>query len=182
MYRAFIAVRLSENHQNVINLALNSLKPRLNPKGILWEPQENWHLTLRFLGNISEWQGEAILDELNKQMMRHPAFSLDAKEWCFLPNNEDRRFLALRLKLNNKMNTLYSCIERCLINLGIPKEEREFLPHITVARLSQTEIDLSALKFLPPISIPINNITLYKSQPVSPIPDYSVISKLQLPA
>ena len=62
MIRAFIAVEIDSQTVRQISAAVADLKPRI--PGIRWVPPTNFHLTLKFLGDIEESKIDPIVQAL----------------------------------------------------------------------------------------------------------------------
>ncbi len=127
MLRLFVALPIPKD----ISTKLQSLSGGL--PGARWLPPENYHLTLRFVGEIDRHQaddldaalsliGEPIVD-INLNGLGH--FGKKGLANCLIATAEKTPSL---LHLQQK-------IERAMVRCGFKPETRKFLPHITLARM-----------------------------------------------
>ena len=136
MVRAFIAVEFSAATVNRISAAIEQLKPRL--VGIRWVAPANYHLTLKFLGNVDESQIETIGQALAEALHPFQRFTINAKGLGVFPSVKRPRVLWVGL-VGSPLTTLAVAVEAALVPLGFPREEKAFTPHLTIGRWRQTE-------------------------------------------
>src|SRR5919106_1012945 len=91
MIRAFIAIELDRAILKRIVEATDELRQKLSD--IRWAPQDNCHLTLKFLGEIDERQVEPIGHALERQLSLFPRFSINAKGLGVFPDAKRPRVL-----------------------------------------------------------------------------------------
>jgi len=110
----------------------------INPKSgkIRWVAKSNLHLTLRFLGPTPEESLDDINALLDQQLNARTPFKLQiAGTGCF-PKPERPRILWLGIE--GQVSELQAVVQRLnsgLERLGFPAEEREYHPHLTLARI-----------------------------------------------
>jgi len=129
--RAFIAVPIAPEVRVRISSAINQLAPRIS--GIRWVPEDNFHLTLKFLGAIEESQLESISKALAETVRPFRRFTISAKRLGVFPNLKRARILWVGLE-GAEMAALATSIETMLEPFGFPRENRIFRPHLTVGR------------------------------------------------
>ena len=71
MIRAFIAVEIDPQTVRQISAVVGDLKPRI--PGIRWVRPTNFHLTLKFLGDIEESKIEPIVQALQAALYPFPS-------------------------------------------------------------------------------------------------------------
>lgn len=101
--------------------------------GARWIDPENYHVTLRFIGDIDGRTADEIahaLDRVYKPPFRLTLSGLD----CFSSGRTPHSLLA-RIEPTPALVELQSEHERILQRLGLPAEPRRYVPHITIARL-----------------------------------------------
>ena len=131
MVRAFIAVEFSAATVNRISAAIEQLKPRI--VGIRWVAQANYHLTLKFLGNVDESQIETIGQALAEALHPFQRFTINAKGLGVFPNPRRPRVLWVGL-VGNEIVSLQAKVGLALTPLGFAPEEKKFTPHLTIGR------------------------------------------------
>jgi 2'-5' RNA ligase len=101
--------------------------------GARWVPVENYHLTLRFIGEVPKHQAEEIDHAL--AALRTRAFSLTlAGVGTFSKGGRDTQLWA-GVERNPQLDHLQAKIETALQRTGLDPERRRFAPHVTLARL-----------------------------------------------
>lgn len=103
-----------------------------------WSPPENLHITTKFLG---EWP-ESRLDEL-QVLLRQVAVAgpltvrLGSIGW--FPNPHQPNILWIAVTEPRGLAGLAAATEDRLAAAGIPREERRYTPHVTLARLGRRD-------------------------------------------
>jgi len=129
--RLFTAIDLPSD----ILLRLERLLSALRPEALIkWSPLDNLHITTKFIG---EWPEPRIaeLNETLQRMRRRTAFEVELKALGWFPNERSPRVLWLGVHGGEQLAALAGETEDLLSQLGIPKEQREFSPHLTLARI-----------------------------------------------
>ncbi len=143
MIRAFIAVEIDPQTVRQISAVVGDLKPRI--PGIRWVRPTNFHLTLKFLGDIEENKIEPIVQALEAALYPFPRFTINAKDLGVFPDLKRPRVLWVGLE-GKELLELASKVERALCPLGFGPENKAFKPHLTVGRWRQ--FDRSSRKFV----------------------------------
>jgi len=105
--------------------------------GAKWVDPGNFHVTLRFIGEISEDLAADIDDALSR--LRARRFTLQmAGTGVF---GDKPRSLWAGIERSPKLVGLRDKIEQALIRVGLPPEPRKFSPHVTLARLRDPPLD-----------------------------------------
>ena len=106
-----------------------------------WIPAKSHHITLRFLGDVSE----AVADEFASRLaeLSHPPFELTIKGVGHFGTKRAHALWA-GIEPNESLNALHKAHEKCAIAVGLEPEPRKFIPHITLARLSRTRLSTIA--------------------------------------
>jgi RNA 2',3'-cyclic 3'-phosphodiesterase len=134
--RAFIAIEFASATVNRISTAIEQLKP--HNVGIRWVAPANYHLTLKFLGNIDESQIETVGHALANALHPFQRFTINAKGLGVFPSVKRPRVLWVGL-VGSPLTTLAVAVEAALAPLGFPREEKAFTPHLTIGRWRQTD-------------------------------------------
>ncbi|MHA1191964.1 MAG: RNA 2',3'-cyclic phosphodiesterase [Promethearchaeota archaeon] len=152
MIRAFIAIELKDP-ETLNNIQSFSSRIKQNqPKVKLVKP-ENLHLTIKFLGNITEELTSRIYyflkEEINLTMFKGRTLDYSLKGV-----GQFNKFTVLWIKMKGDIQFLQDIKETVENGLytrfKIPKDKRiKFKPHLTIGRLRKEKIDyknLSSLK------------------------------------
>lgn len=141
LMRLFIGLDVPYEMRRNLELLLHHLKPHAK---ISWSPMSNLHLTTKFIG---EWPEER-LDELKGALRQVPApgdLHISIRGIGWFPNPHHPRVLYAGVAAPDGFATLARDTERACGKLGVPAEEREFRPHLTLARI-KAPTDLTALR------------------------------------
>ncbi len=106
--------------------------------GAKWVDPGNFHLTLRFIGEIGEDVAADIDEALAR--IRMPRFSLQLAGTGVFGGNRPHA-LWVGVEHSAELNRLHDRIEHALVRAGLPPEPRKFAPHVTLARLRNPELD-----------------------------------------
>jgi len=126
MLRLFVAVPLPEAVQDRLD-GLGFGIP-----GASWVPGENMHITLRFLGEVSNAEAADIDDAL--MSVRAPAFDITLEGVGHFGSLRQTRALWVGVARNPALTHLRDKVESALVRFGQPPESRKFVPHVTLAR------------------------------------------------
>ena len=114
------------------DLAMDLSMLRGGISGARWIEAENYHLTLRFIGDIDDATARDIHATLEK--IRRPPFVVTIEELGSFGGAKPRALVA-RAKPAAPLVELQAQQERLMRRLGIAPEPRKFTPHVTLARL-----------------------------------------------
>ena len=128
MIRLFIGLALPEE----VRLRLAAMCAGV--PGARWEPPENFHLTLRFIGEVGRGLAEDIDGELMR--LRMPRFAMTLATVDHFGPGEKARALYVGVERNEKLMRLQGKIEYAMQRQGLEPETRKFIPHVTLGRLN----------------------------------------------
>ena len=129
--RLFVALEIPPTvRENLANF-IKQLRP-LAPEP-RWLSPENLHVTLKFIGELPAEKLAAIRTAL-ASIRSAQAVTIDFRGLGFFPNEKHPRVFWAGMEASPNLKTLASDIERATEKLGIPREQRPFSPHLTLAR------------------------------------------------
>lgn len=186
--RAFIAVELPQE----IQLRLGEVQQQLIDREIRcvrWVSARNIHLTLQFLGDTTSIKLDALGRELRPVVAAQEPFSFLVQGLSAFPNPRRPRVIWAGLQAPAELATLQKVIETTVKKAGLPVEDRDFSPHLTLGRVkrdaSQEQIqDLSAA--LDEIKIGVlgmvmaQSVTLFRSDLYPDGPVYTPLNHIPL--
>jgi 2'-5' RNA ligase len=132
--RAFVAIEIAPQIIERISAVIEQLAPRI--AGIRWVGAGNFHLTLKFLGNIDERQVEPIGAALAEALRPFPRLTINAKGLGVFPDPRRPRVMWVGL-VGSQLSLLKAKVESALTPLGFAPEQRIFTPHLTIGRWRQ---------------------------------------------
>ena len=106
--------------------------------GARWRPPENFHVTLRFFGEMDERRAEDLDAELAHIVMAPFELALSGSGWF---GKLDPRALWLGVRPSEELLQLNAKCERAARRAGLEPEHRNFHPHMTLAYLQGTPIE-----------------------------------------
>jgi len=101
--------------------------------GARWVPPENFHLTLRFIGEVPAHRAEDI--DLALTTLRARAFPLVLTGMGTFAKGGQANALWIGAERNPSLEALRNKVETALQRSGCEPERRRFTPHVTLARL-----------------------------------------------
>ena len=181
--RIFIAIELPDSLKKEINSLTESFKGIHAP--VRWVPVKNIHLTLKFLGEITENQLETAKEVSKRVAPNYTSFSIQPKGCGAFPNLRRPRVFWVGLEEPKELLNLQKEIEDTLAKEGFPVEERKFSPHLTIGRAKGTKnIEKLAEKIekLDFVSEPflVNSFVIIESKLFSTGALYTVVERLSL--
>ena len=111
------------------------------PGGSKWTEPENYHLTLRFAGDIEKAQVTEFVDRLAGIAMN--AFEIRLTGLGAFGGNDPRAIWA-GVEANPEFEALARANERAARAAGLPPEGRAFKPHVSLAKLKYASPDAVA--------------------------------------
>ena len=135
--RLFIALEIPSAVRQNLDAFLASM--RAITKEPRWVRAENLHVTLKFLGEVAEGKVDAVRTALG-EIRSDKAVSLEFRGMGFFPNEKHPRVFWVGTEASPNLKTLAGNIEGGVEKLGIPREKREFSPHLTLARFERPRL------------------------------------------
>lgn len=137
--RCFIGLPLPESYQVGLQEFIDRWRGRLRSR-ISWTRPGNWHMTLKFLGEISESVASEVRDVLRDPVGQR--FFLCGAGGGFFPDSRSPRVIWAGLgEGGERCRDMAVEIDQRLAGLGLPRERRVFTPHLTLGRVRRTERD-----------------------------------------
>ncbi|WP_237480517.1 RNA 2',3'-cyclic phosphodiesterase [Lichenibacterium dinghuense] len=100
--------------------------------GARWIDTEDYHLTLRFIGDIDPETADAV-DEVMVGIRRKPVtVTLEGLDYF---GGDKPRAIVAKAQPSAALVELQAEQERLLRRIGLPPEPRRFVPHVTLARM-----------------------------------------------
>lgn len=161
MPRLFSGIEIPEQVALMLSFKAGGLE------GARWIDRENYHITLRFVGDVDHRTASDVAQTL-QQFEAMPAFTVTLDHLGVFGGTKPRALYAGEAP-NAVLNRLQAAQERALQLLGLVPEGRKYTPHVTLARLRGTDAGAAA-RFLgqaaafAPLSFPVNRFVLYSSR------------------
>lgn len=107
-------------------------------EGARFSPIDNFHITLRFIGDLSENIIAELDDELAK--IEFDKFKISLSKIGFFGGNEPHSIHAM-VDNNAQLNLLHEKCDIICKNLGFAKDHKKYVPHVTLAYLKNTPLE-----------------------------------------
>lgn len=132
--RTFVAIELEENLKQQLSSLIQEFMSV--SQDIKWVKRGGMHLTLKFLGEISQDKTQGIESHLAAVAEKTDAFTLQIKGiGAFPPGKRNPRVLWVGITENPSLLNVQDEIESGCERLGFPREKRRFHPHLTLGRV-----------------------------------------------
>ncbi len=185
-HRIFIAINLPED----IKKKLIDYQSKWLELPIRWTKKENIHITLIFLGYLSDEELLEVLKITKEVASRHEAFSINLKKIIYGPPKKiPPRMIWLEGEKSNKLGKLQSDLEKSLSSSSIKDletEERAYTAHITLGRIRTWEFRQIEPEERPEVSeeislvLPVDSIEVMESQLKKGGPEYTILESFKL--
>src|SRR6267378_4659064 len=97
-----------------------------------WVRPESLHITLKFIGEQPPERVEAITEHLRR--VEGSAFEIRAGGYGFFPTAKAPRVFWIGIHAGPQLTELAESIDIDVAEVGIPREDRPYSPHLTLAR------------------------------------------------
>ena len=134
--RLFVALEIPSSVRDNLAALIDELRradatpPKLKPR---WVRPENLHVTLKFIGHIDASKLDSIRGVTTTVRLESPV-EIEFRGLGFFPGDKRPRVLWVGVKGSPNLVPLANGIDQRLQVIGVPKETREFTPHLTLAR------------------------------------------------
>ncbi|MBY0331580.1 MAG: RNA 2',3'-cyclic phosphodiesterase [Acetobacteraceae bacterium] len=160
MIRLFVALPLPATVKTQLSLLAGGIP------GARWVPPENYHLTLRFIGEVETWRAQEADEAL--AAIRAPGFALSLRGLGTFEKGGRIGALWVGVERTEALCFLQAKVETALQRAGFEPERRRFAPHVTLARTERAApekligfVQAHNLFRAPPV--PVERFTLYSS-------------------
>jgi len=129
--RLFVALELSE----AVRAAVRELIGRLERAraDVRWVRPDGMHLTLKFIGEVPEEKLAPIRQALSTVASPTPV-TLEFRDLGYFPNERRPRVAWVGVHASDNLVPLAAQIEAALEPLGIEREDRDYVAHLTLGR------------------------------------------------
>jgi len=107
--------------------------------GARWVPIANYHLTLRFIGEVPAFRAEEVDEAL--AALRARRFAIELAGVGIFAKGGRETTLWVGVAKNPQLDHLAAKVETALQRAGLEPERRRFAPHVTLARLDNAPPD-----------------------------------------
>jgi len=128
--RVFIALDIDDGIRTRLELFLDGVRG-FAPEA-RWVRPESMHVTLKFVGEKPSEAVEEIKQALGA--IRAGAIEISFRGYGFFPTSKTPRVFWIGIGTGPDLSALAKSVDEATAALGVPREEHEFSPHLTLAR------------------------------------------------
>ena len=133
MPRLFTGLEIPEDVAFALSLKRGGLS------GARWIDPDNYHITLRFIGDVDRQTADEVADSLDR-LANSLRFSIRLTHLGTFGGDKPRALFA-GVEPSEALSRLQAAHERVLQKAGLAPEGRKFVPHVTLARLRGTSAE-----------------------------------------
>jgi RNA 2',3'-cyclic 3'-phosphodiesterase len=97
-----------------------------------WVEESDFHITLKFIGDVSAQMANDIDEELRAHYFSSMTLEFSELAWF---GSTKPRLLYIGIKPNRELSELAHRHENLMRRMGLPPETRNFMPHVTLAKV-----------------------------------------------
>jgi len=133
--RLFIGIPLEKKITREIYSLYNKFKNLKNAKFV---NKENLHITLKFLGEVDEEKIPLIKNAIDSSVSNFEKFFISTNKISGFPAEKRAKVIWFNVDKNSdKIERIFNSLEINLEKIEFEKEEKKFVPHITIARVKE---------------------------------------------
>lgn len=182
--RTFVALKIVAEDK-ILN-QLENFKRIFESDKIRWVNPDNFHLTLRFIGNTTREQLYELVDEFEGIGKTIEPFQFKIKSSGYFSSKGKPRVVFVKVSDSEPLTALAKAIERIAVECGFNKELKPKHPHLTLGRIKHLESKtkfysiLDELKDVTYQSVEVSEFILYQSILKPEGPEYKPIKIFKL--
>lgn len=185
--RIFIGIKLPDP---ISTLLLDRFKLSTEHlPGVKWEKEENLHITLRFVGDMTTTQRVELQERLQEVLGNNHKFRTSLTNFSMFPKKGDFRILHCALSgcedlFNNIRDDIDTTLKMCNIAIAA-KDCLKLIPHVTLARnrrskRSKVKSWIESLGEFEHIPFDISEVQLFRSHLSSEGSSYQILQTYEL--
>lgn len=182
--RTFVAIKIKPE-EKLQNQYLE-FRRLFKDERINWVDPDNFHLTLRFLGNTKREQLYELVDRFELVANNFERFELEINGCNFFKSKGQPRVIFVRASESSQLANLVKIIEEEVILVGFLPELKAFKPHVTLGRIKRIENLARFYDVLKQFQqsyfqkVGVREFILYQSILKQSGPEYRTIKKFEL--
>ena len=171
MIRSFIAIDIPDDIRDSIGKVSCQIKAGLPGIPFRWVAPQNIHLTLRFLGEISQDQITCLIQNTQPVLAKLANTTITVAGIGAYPSSRRARVIWIGVTSSPALSPLIIALNEKLAACRISDDDKFFSPHLTLCRLrnlstfdyAKVDSMLSSIRVGSLGSFRVNSIKVYKS-------------------
>ncbi len=186
--RVFVACEVPGEVQRAIGEITDKLK-ETSDDDVLWVRSDGVHVTLKFLGEVSQKKLPAIKMALQEAVVRHSPFNLELSNIGTFGGREGLRTMWVGIAGDVlRLEAMVRDVNLALSVVGFEPDRRPFRPHLTLGRVRDTvptrrraeiEVDVGRVQ-VPEVDWRTSQITLMRSRLTPRGAEYDIVATFPL--
>lgn len=183
--RFFIALEIPDNSKKELDTLQNKLKTII-PE-FKTSDADKLHLTIAFVGEQPDNLKEALTEVISKAVEGIPPFSFTPAYIDGFPHLHNARIIWIGVKGDiDKLHLIRHRIKDGLQTLNLDVDDRRFIPHIALGKLSNfaitayEEVNLQKLEQISLKPINVSSIKLFESIPNKGFHEHNTLAEIKL--
>jgi 2'-5' RNA ligase len=176
MHRLFVALRPPAFIRQLLLAAMGGIS------GARWQTDDQLHLTLRFVGEVDRHLAEDVHAVLGG--VHHAPFELALNGLGYFDRRGFPDAVWAGVTPHEQVKALHKKVDAALLRVGVPPDERAFLPHVTLGRLSRSAGPIGNLLEeaggLTSPAFAVDSFALFESDLTNEAAVYSVVERYPL--
>lgn len=187
--RTFIAIDFPPEIIKKIDQVINYFKTQTPESAIKWVAPENLHLTIKFIGDISDDILPQAKFLISDALKNQPAINISIEGLGMFPDAKNPRVIWLGIIGGDPLVKIHESLDQRLKAIQIKPDRRGYSPHLTIARVRRQTDQKTARLIGETLSkfnvdslgaIRVDEIRLYQSDLTPKGPTYSPLLSVPL--
>jgi len=132
MIRSFIALPIPKETANELGDVAAKMSYQDKSGAVRWVDQENYHVTLAFLGEQTESDLESLAEQLDRHIMQ-PEFRSVISHLTPFPETRPK-LLAAMFGRSPDLKAVHQQVISAIKSVDLGYDKRKFIPHVTLGR------------------------------------------------
>ncbi|HKJ38091.1 MAG TPA: RNA 2',3'-cyclic phosphodiesterase [Anaerolineales bacterium] len=137
LVRTFISADIPPIIQKSIQQQVDNLRSKIGDSSVRWVSVRNIHITLKFLGDVSQANADILTQIIRTEADAHHAFDINVTRLGSFPSPKRARVLYIGIQASAALDALQRGIESACARVGFSSESRPFSAHLTIGRVRQ---------------------------------------------
>jgi len=182
--RTFIAIKIDPG--KLLLEQFRMFKKRFKEERINWVPEDNFHLTLRFIGNTTREQLYELVNGLEEVAAQQKKIGFTLAGAGYFKSKGNPRVLFIKIEETENLKQLAIHVEEAIVSVGFQPELKPFRPHLTLGRIKNLENRLRFTSIIDDLpvkeyqQVKVSEFILYQSILSADGPTYKPIQKFKL--
>ena len=177
--RSFIGLPIPKEAANELGDVAAKMSYQDKSNAVRWVDQENYHITLAFLGEQSESQLELLAEQLDHQVSQQE-FQLVLSHLSPFPETRPKLIAAMAQKTED-ITRLHQQVIAAINASDMLIDKRKFIPHVTVGRYRHSRNSYAgAIPMNVSFDLIIDELVLYESVLTTSGAEYEPIYRFPL--